>query len=94
MKTAQDVSTWFGDRGVWVDPNHIIWHWENGKLWFVLDQEDDSDIDNTERGCVDVTFTHRENGSSIWCFELYDSMPIKEAPPEIQEKLKRKKRTR
>jgi hypothetical protein len=94
MQTSQEVSIWFGDRGVWIDPTCIVWHWKSGKLWFSVNQRDESDIDNTEEGCVDITFTHRENGSPIGCFELYDSIPVKMAPPELQEKLKLKKMKR
>ena len=59
-----------------------------------MNQRDESDIENTEQGFVDITFTHRENGSPIGVFELYDSIPIKKSPPELQEKLKLKKMKR
>lgn len=60
-------------------------------MWFVVNQPDEGDIDNTDRGYVDITYTHRQDGSSITCYELYESIPVKKAPPKLQEKLSLKK---
>jgi hypothetical protein len=94
MKTTQHVLNWFLDRGVFIKPSCIVWHWENGKMWFIVNQPDEGDIDNTESGCVDITYTHAENGSPTECFEIYDSIPVKTAPPAVQEKLSLKKAKR
>lgn len=94
MKTTQQIVNWFGDRGVRIDPADIVWDWNDGKLWFVLKQSDERDIENTDRGYVDITYTHRQDGSSITCYELYESIPVKKAPPEFQEKLSLKRKNR
>ena len=43
MKTTQHVLNWFLDRGVFIKPSCIVWHWENGKMWFIVSQPDEVD---------------------------------------------------
>lgn len=87
MKTTKEVVAWFGDRGVCIEETSIVWHWQRGKLWFILDQDDERDIFNTPTGCVDVTYTHREDGSSIIIFDPHDEISISKAPAAFRKKL-------
>jgi hypothetical protein len=79
--TKDEVLSWFGDRGISLRPKELKkWHWENGKLWFVVAGTDTYDISDTDDGYADLTYTHRDDQSSIGMFELYDSRPIGKTP--------------
>jgi hypothetical protein len=87
MKTTQEVLTWFGDRGIRIEAADIVWYWKGRKLWFILNQDEEHDICNTESGLVDITHTHRKDGSSIIIFEPYDEIAIEKAPAGFRKKL-------
>lgn len=81
MKTTEAVIGWFGNRGYRIESACLLWHWEDGRLWFILSgQKDDPDIYDTDLGMVDMTKTHRDDGSPISIYELWDSVPVDEAP--------------
>jgi len=76
------VINWFGARGKLIKPSHLKkWHWEDRKLFFVIDSGGTNlSVGDTEKGKVDYTCTHREDGSPIIIFELYDELPIESTP--------------
>lgn len=80
--TKDDVLRWFGDRGVFLNPKWLKkWSWEGQRLWFVINGADDfCEACDTEPGLVDYTYTHRDDGSPILIYELYDSVPMAESP--------------
>lgn len=81
MKTKEDVLNWFGDRGVFMDPKCLKkWQWADGTLWFVIKGSSRLHGHDTDAGCADMTKTHREDGSPILSYELYDTVPIAQSP--------------
>ena len=87
MNTTKYILQWCGDRGVWIEPDAIVWDRKAGTFWLaVIDQPDDSDLGNTREGFVEVVRTHRADGSSISCFELDTEIPIKKAPAAFRQK--------
>lgn len=87
MKTAKDVLKWCGDRDIRIDPETFVWHWMAGTLWLAMyDQGGDSDLFDTREGYAEVVRTHRDDGSSISCFELKEEIPVETAPTAFQKK--------
>ncbi len=79
--TKQQVLNWFGDRGVPIQKHELKqWYWEDGKLYFVVDPDNEMEIVPTEPGEVGVTHTHDAEGNPILVYELYDSIPLEESP--------------
>ena len=87
MKTTENILQWCGDRGIRIEPDAIVWYWRAGTLWLaVIEQHDDSDLEETPVGFVEVVRTHRDDGSSISCFEIDEEIPIWKAPPAFRQK--------
>lgn len=77
----EDILNWFGERGVSV-PSRCLkhWYWSDGTLWFVISGMQPWEGMNTGPGEVDMTYTHRDDGSAVDCFELYDTVPFSGSP--------------
>lgn len=87
MKTTENILQWCDDRGIRIEPDAIVWYWKAGTLWLtVIEQHDDSGLDDTRVGFVEVVRTHRDDGSSILCFEIDEEIPIWKAPPAFRQK--------
>jgi hypothetical protein len=81
FKSSEEVVAWFGNRGIEVLPVTLKkWHWQDGKLYYVIQGSDGFGIPDTELGTVDVTYTHAEDGRALRSFEPYDCIPIARSP--------------
>ena len=81
LDTKESVINWLGNRGFSVEERHLkLWHWENGKLWFVIKGVPNGYAINTDKGMVDVASTHDVEGKPILTFEIDDTVPIDESP--------------
>lgn len=85
MKTTKDLLQWFAECNVWIDPYNIVWHWQDGTLWYIAsDQPDLSQLPDTEAGHVDVVRTHARDGTAYTYFEPHAEILIEEAPVAIK----------
>jgi hypothetical protein len=76
----RQVLNWFGDRGISLKASALkMWLWRDNKLYFIV-EGGGVRIADTDEGMVDVTHTHRDDGSPILVYELYDSIPLAESP--------------
>ena len=77
--TTKQVVNWFGERGVALTARNLKeFHWQDGKLYFVV--EGSASLADTDEGMVDVAETHTEDGKPILVYELYDSIPLEDSP--------------
>ncbi len=81
FKSAEEVLAWFGNRGVMIAPATLKkWHWQSGKLYYVIEGGDEFEIPNTDPGTVDVTYTHGDDGRVLRIFEPYSNITIEQSP--------------
>lgn len=82
FSSKENILTWFGERGIHLYSTatkgclHLSkFKWIDKKLFFVIKGTHDGwdDIEKTEVGKIDMCVTHRDDGSSIHIFELYNS---------------------
>lgn len=89
MQTTRAVLDWFWLRGVHIKPDSILWHWTEGKLWFVaVDRPDHSLLDDTERGYVCTAHTHDTEGEPLMFSEFTVDIPMEKAPAEFRMQFK------
>lgn len=85
MKTTKDLLKWFTECNVWIDPYNIVWHWQDGTLWYIAsDQPNLSELPNTNAGRVDVVRTHADDGTAYTYFEPHAEIMIEDAPVAIR----------
>lgn len=73
FNSKKDVIQWFGNRGIRLSQRRLkAWYWESHRLFYIVtgDKYGESDLPDTQNGCVDVTLT--DSGS----FEPYDKISL------------------